>query len=537
MSCGATLATRCASCGTENPPGAKFCIECGSDLGAASRPAAGAPATADRGAPAGPARPDLAPPGVTAALPEERRKATVLFADLSGYTAVAERMDPETVKSMVDRALQRLGQEVDRYGGRVDKFIGDNVMAVFGAPVAHEDDPERAVRAGLAMQRAMDEINADIADIADASFLLRVGINSGEVLAGQVGRDYTVMGDPVNVAARLQAAARPGSVTVGEITHRLTSGAIEYEELAPLELKGKSEPVPAWEAVRVTVATPTRIARASTPLIGREDEATQLLSLFDQVRREERPHLITVIGQAGVGKSRLLRELATRVSETPGQPLMRVGHCPAYGTALAYWALGEIIRGQFEIVDTDDSELAWGKLRRGAESLLSEEVTDEPPERVAALLARPLGNRGAGGGRGWPGPRFRGPAGHARPDLLRGALPGGGRVPPEAAGAGDRGHPLGRRGDAGPDRVSRPLGAGPAAARLPGAGRAARPPARLGRRAAQRDHDRARPARLRSARTSWSGRCSAKTAATATASCCARSPSAPAATRCSPRRW
>ena len=391
MSCGATLATRCASCGTENPPGAKFCIECGSDLGVASRPAAGTPATADRGAPAGPARPDLAPPGVTAALPEERRKATVLFADLSGYTAVAERMDPETVKSMVDRALQRLGQEVDRYGGRVDKFIGDNVMAVFGAPVAHEDDPERAVRAGLAMQRAMDEINADIADIADASFLLRVGINSGEVLAGQVGRDYTVMGDPVNVAARLQAAARPGSVTVGEITHRLTSGAIEYEELAPLELKGKSEPVPAWEAVRVTVATPTRIARASTPLIGREDEATQLLSLFDQVRREERPHLITVIGQAGVGKSRLLRELATRVSETPGQPLMRVGHCPAYGTALAYWALGEIIRGQFEIVDTDDSELAWGKLRRGAESLLSEEVTDEPPERVAALLARPLG--------------------------------------------------------------------------------------------------------------------------------------------------
>ena len=212
MSCGTALATVCERCGTENPPGAKFCIECGASLEGRPAPAVPEPA----GAPDGGDRPDLVPPS---ALPEERRKATILFADLSGYTAVAERMDPETVKSMIDRALRRLGAEVDRYGGRVDKYIGDNVMAVFGAPVAHEDDPERAVRAGLAMQRAMDEINADIAaTAADASFLLRVGINSGEVLAGQVGGDYTVMGDPVNVAARLQAAARPGSVTVGAIT-------------------------------------------------------------------------------------------------------------------------------------------------------------------------------------------------------------------------------------------------------------------------------------------------------------------------------
>ncbi|MGI9019521.1 MAG: adenylate/guanylate cyclase domain-containing protein [Solirubrobacterales bacterium] len=385
MSCGTALAAACPGCGTENPPGAKFCIECGHGFGGGSQTAAPATATAT------PIRPDLAPPGAAAALPEERRKATVLFADLSGYTAVAERMDPETVKSMVDRALQRLGQEVDRYGGRVDKFIGDNVMAVFGAPISHEDDPERAVRAGLAMQRAMDEINADIADIADASFLLRVGVNSGEVLAGQVGRDYTVMGDPVNVAARLQSAARPGSVTVGEITHRLTRNAIEYEELEPLELKGKSEPVPAWEAVRVTVATPTRISRAATPLIGREDESELVSSLFDRVIRDERPHLVTVIGPAGVGKSRLLRELATSVGSGESGALMRVGHCPAYGTSLAYWALGEVIRSQFEIVDTDDSELAWGKLSRGVEGLVSEEVTDEPPVRLAALLARPLG--------------------------------------------------------------------------------------------------------------------------------------------------
>ena len=393
MACGASLATACPSCGTENPPGAKFCIECGTALGAGgaagAAPRAETPSSTATPAPA--ARPDLAPAGA-AAPPEERRKATVLFADLSGYTAVAERMDPETLKGLVDRALQRQGQEVERYGGRVDKYIGDNVMAVFGAPVAHEDDPERAVRAGLAMQGAMDEVNGWMSDAADVSFSLRVGVNSGEVLAGQVGSgEYTVMGDPVNVAARLQAAAKPGSVTVGEITHRLTRGAIEYSELEPLELKGKSEPVSAWEAVRVKIATPTRIARAETPLIGRADESSLLLSLFERVVNEGRPHLVTVMGQAGVGKSRLLRELADSVADDPDGPMLRLGHCPAYGAGLAYWALGEVIKAQFEIVDTDGSELAWSKLRRGVEAVVSDEVTEEPPERLAALIARPLG--------------------------------------------------------------------------------------------------------------------------------------------------
>src|SRR6185503_19100126 len=191
MSCGAGLPSGCPACGAESPPGAKFCIDCGAALAAPSadsEPAAGAapPATV----PTPPAKsvqpgglfggqlPEGAPawgPLAAGSLPEERRKATVLFADLSGYTAVAERMDPEAVKSFTDRALQRLGKEVVRYGGSVDKYIGDNVMAVFGAPVAHEDDPERAVRAGLAMQAAMEEINQDIGTAAGGSFSLRVG--------------------------------------------------------------------------------------------------------------------------------------------------------------------------------------------------------------------------------------------------------------------------------------------------------------------------------------------------------------------------
>jgi adenylate cyclase len=372
MSCGAALAPTCPSCGTENPQGAKFCIECGSDL-AAPVPT---PPAADE----------------TEALPEERRKATVLFADLSGYTSVAERTDPERLKSIVDRSLRRLGEEVARYGGTVDKYIGDNVMAVFGAPVTHEDDPLRAVRAGLAMQAAMTEVNERIAAEVETGFLLRVGINSGEVLAGRVGDGYTVIGDPVNVAARLQAAARPGSVTVGEVTYRLTNEAIEYAELDPLDLKGKSEPVPAWEAVRVVVGgRGPRAFRTATPMIGREDETELLYSLYERVVREQRPHLVTVVGQAGVGKSRLLRELTGRVASAEEKPAIRLGSCPAYGAGLAYWALGEVVRGQFEIVDTDTSEAAFAKLRRGIDDLVSEAETEESPERVAAIVGRPLG--------------------------------------------------------------------------------------------------------------------------------------------------
>jgi class 3 adenylate cyclase/tetratricopeptide (TPR) repeat protein/ribosomal protein L40E len=363
MSCGAALAPRCASCGAENPAGAKFCIECGTVLGAAA-------STAEAAAPA-------APP------PEERRQATVLFADLSGYTAAAERMDPEAVTALVDRTLRRLGEEIERFGGTIDKFIGDNVMGVFGAPVAHEDDPERAVRAGLAMQEVMAEHGE--------GFSLRVGINSGEVMAGAVGDRYTVMGDAVNVAARLQAAGRPNAVTVGESTYRASREVIAYERLEPLQLKGKEEPVPAWEAT-ATLADPRRgAARAATPLIGRSEEAELLVSLVERVKREERPHLVTVIGQAGVGKSRLLRELITTLEAGDDPPIIRRGQCPPYGAGIAYWALVEVLREEFELLDTDAPATAWEKLRSGIQALMDEVGEPDAGERNAALLAVPLG--------------------------------------------------------------------------------------------------------------------------------------------------
>ncbi len=379
MSCGAALEAVCASCGTENPPQAKFCMSCGTGLGGGAPAPAPAPAAA---------------PAAVELPPEERRQVTVLFADLSGYTAVAERMDPEEVKSFVDRALRRLGQEVDRFGGSVDKYIGDNVMAVFGAPIAHEDDTERAVRAALGMQAAMAEINAGFVGAAQGvNLALRVGINTGEVVAGAVGDGYTVIGDTVNVAARLQTASQPGSVTVGERTFRATREAIDYRQLEPLTLKGKAEPVPAWEAVSLLTSRPVRRASAETPLVGRADKLDLLRSVYERVERDRRPHLVTVIGQAGVGKSRIRHELERWLAERHPPPTFREGRCLPYGSGIVYWALGEVIRTEAGIVDGDGTEVAWDKLLAATDGLMAFTGHEqaEPAERRAATIGRLLG--------------------------------------------------------------------------------------------------------------------------------------------------
>src|ERR687895_1214432 len=324
---------------------------------------------------------------------EERRQVTVLFADLSGYTAVAERMDPEAVKALVDRALMRLGQEVERYGGTVDKYIGDNVMAIFGAPVAHEDDAERAVRAGLGMQAAMEEINDGLP--SGVHFDLRVGVNTGEVLAGAVGASYTVTGDTVNVAARLQSAARPGSVTVGERTMRATLAAVRYEKLEPLALKGKSEPVPAWEAAEVIAAHAVgRTAPArETPLVGRDNELATLEAIYERVERDCIPHLVTLVGEAGGGQARVLREVGRRLCGRPDAPAFHTGRCLPYGAGIVFWALGEGIRAGCGIVDSDSADVAWTKLLDHSRNLFKAEHPSlgEEGERRTALLGRLIG--------------------------------------------------------------------------------------------------------------------------------------------------
>lgn len=392
MVCGAALERRCGTCATVAPADARFCMTCGAQLPGAPAATATAPTAEGSGE-----RPADTAEVARSQEPDERRTASVLFADLSGYTAIAEGLDPESVKRLLDRILMRLGQEVSEYGGHLDKFIGDNVMAIFGAPVAHGDDAERAVRAGLGMQAAMEEINEPLARQHGVTFALCVGINTGEVLAGHVGDSYTVIGDSVNVAARLQAAARPGSVTVGERTYRATRDAIEYKALEqPLELKGKAQPVYAWEALAADASRATAESSAEptrTPLVGRSAELAQLQNLVERVERRRGPHLATVIGEAGVGKSRLLAEFERELALAPTAPIVRRGRCLPYGSSVAYWPLGEVIRAECAIVDGDPPATAWTKLSARLGELFDDpqrEGSGPSPSRVA-LIGRLLG--------------------------------------------------------------------------------------------------------------------------------------------------
>ena len=348
--------------------------------------------------PALPAEPmDLASPDTRSL--DERRTVTVVFADLSGYTAIAEQLDPESVKRQLERILGRLGEEVLRYGGHVDKFIGDNVMAIFGAPVAHGDDAVRAVRASLGMQAAMVEINEPLAAQWGVTFELCVGVNTGEVLAGNVGDGYTVIGDAVNVAARLQAAARPGSVTVGEETYRATRDAVRYAAVPEaLTLKGKREPVRAWEALdgRESIHAELSPANAAqAPFVGRAGELAQMHASFERVGSTGAAHMVTMIGEPGVGKSRLLRQFESEIS---GE-VVRRGRCLPYGSNLVYWPLGEVIRAECEIIETDPPALAGAKLSERSGALLAE-PGGEPRSTAArvAVIGRLLGIEAPDGG-------------------------------------------------------------------------------------------------------------------------------------------
>ena len=381
MGCGAALQRSCSSCGELALEGARFCMACGAPLDAVSSSIQ--PATKQRPVASADG------PSIALASPtlDERRTVTVLFADLSGYTAVAERLDPESVKRQLERILGRLGEEVVAYGGYVDKFIGDNVMAIFGAPVAHGDDAERAVRAGLGMQSAMGEVNEPLAAQHGVTFELCVGINTGEVLAGHdPDGSYTVIGDTVNVAARLQAVARPGSVTVGEATYRATREVIEFSALKePLLLKGRAEPVPAWQALAADGQTAAPAAGASparAPLVGRVAELAQLHDLLARVERKRGPHLATVIGDPGVGKSRLLRQFELELAGRHSRPLVRHGRCLPYGSSIVYWPLGEVIRAECGIIDGDPPAAAWKKLSaRMGELLTAPSLTAAPRRR------------------------------------------------------------------------------------------------------------------------------------------------------------
>ncbi len=316
----------------------------------------------------------------------ERRLVSVLFADLVGFTTRSEDRDPEETRELLSRYFEVARRIVEGHGGTIEKFIGDAVMAVWGAPTAHEDDAERAVRSALA-------IVAGVGSIADGDVPLhaRAAVLTGEaaVTVGAEGQGM-VAGDMVNTASRLQSVAQPGTVLVGEATYRATSNAISYEPAGERVLKGKTAPVPAWRAVAV-VARRGGSGRASTlepPFVGREDELQQLKDLFDATGRERKPRLVTVIGQAGIGKSRLAWEFEKYLDGVVETAYWHEGRTPAYGEGISYWALAEMVRLRAQITEGEDAASARPKL-----TAMLEQFVDDPEERrfVEPRLAGLLG--------------------------------------------------------------------------------------------------------------------------------------------------
>ena len=348
----------CPQCGEENPERARFCLACGALLGAPDHRRM------------------------------ERKYATALFADLVGSTSLAEREDPEVVQSVVGRSFDRLAEEIARYEGLLEKFMGDAVLAVFGVPRSHEDDAERAVRAAMAMQAVLSELNEEFAAEGKPRLAMRIGVEAGEVLVdlerASGPRDRMLTGDAVNTAARLQTAAEPGRIVVGAGVHAVTKDVIEYRELPALDLKGKAEPVAAWEALRIKAKQ-----RGERPqlgmearLVGRDEEITVLKQTLLRVQTQGRAALVTIVGPAGVGKTRLVRELEYHVDALPDQVYWRRGRCLSYGNA-SYSALADAIKAQCEILEDDASDVATKKVENTLKELLGD--TSLAPE-ICALV-------------------------------------------------------------------------------------------------------------------------------------------------------
>jgi class 3 adenylate cyclase len=333
------MMTVCPSCGQENPPIAKFCLACAQPL-----------------------------PSGSAGLPEERKVVTVLFADLVGFTARAERLDPEDVRAILTPYFARVRSEIEAFGGTVEKFIGDAVMAVFGVPVSHGDDPERAVRAALAMCSAVETMNA--AD-SDLDLKVRIAVNTGEALvtlsASAAKGEGVVAGDVVNTASRMQEAAPTNGILVGDETYRSTRTVIDYEAAEPVIAKGKQQPIGVWRAVSARTL-PGERAEGRVPMVGRISELAVLQGIWERVVAERRPHLLTVFGPAGIGKTRLASEFSLLAREAGARAIR--GRSLPYGEVAPYGAFGAQLKQVAGMFDTDTPEAGVKKLERAVGDLL-----------------------------------------------------------------------------------------------------------------------------------------------------------------------
>jgi class 3 adenylate cyclase/tetratricopeptide (TPR) repeat protein len=361
--CGTPLALVCSSCGGSNAPGKRFCGDCGAPLEVGTVSIAAAPVGA------------VAPVA-------ERRLVSVLFADLVGFTAASESQDAEDTRELLTRYFEVARTTIERYGGTVEKFIGDAVMAVWGAPVAQEDDAERSVRAALELVAAVTAL--------DPSLHARAGVLSGEAAVTLAAQGQgMVAGDLVNTASRIQSAAEPGTVLVGDSTKRASEAAIAYNDAGEHHLKGKAEPVLLWRALRV-VAGAKGALRASgleAPFVGRDRELRLVKELFHGSAEEQRAQLALVTGIAGIGKSRLAWEFEKYVDGLAAEVLWHRGRCLSYGEGVAYWALAEMVRMRCRILEDEEPESAHAKLRLALEEFIldsDERAWVEP--RLAHLL-------------------------------------------------------------------------------------------------------------------------------------------------------
>jgi len=337
--------------------------------------------------------------GLASPRQEERRFVTVLFADLTGSTALGEQLDPERLRVLLGDYFNAMAEVIESWGGTVEKFVGDAVMAVFGIPTLHEDDSERALRAALAMHDKLAELNPEVEERHGVRLEVRIGVCSGDVIAGTGGDQLMVTGDTVNVAARLQQSAEPGEVIVGERTYLAARGAFAFEEVGYKSLKGKSLPVTAWRLTEVTEQRRPRGLRGMrTIVIGRERELDLLHTLYASTAAEKRPRLVTILGLPGIGKSRLTEEFISAVlsdivhggEEASHAPAVHVGGCLPYGEGITYWPLREILWAAAGITLDDPAAIATEKLEKVVVDLVEDDVHGER-DRVRFALAKTAG--------------------------------------------------------------------------------------------------------------------------------------------------
>ncbi|MGH3361574.1 MAG: adenylate/guanylate cyclase domain-containing protein, partial [Nocardioides sp.] len=365
FSCGLDLhGSRCSSCDAEIVAGARFCSSCGAVQTSAAAPA--------------PASHPVA----------SRRITSVLFGDLVGFTSLSETRDQEDVRELLSHYFDECRQIIGRYGGTVEKFIGDAVMAVWGVPTAHEDDAERAVRAGLELVNRIESLGVDVG-VPDLA--MRVGIVTGEV-AVTVGAEQQgmVAGDAVNTAARVQSAAAPGQVWVDETTRLLTTSAISYVDVGSHVMKGKADPVPLW-SVRAVVAAVGGAQRADgleAPHLGRDRELRLVKELFHAVEESGRPALLVVDGEPGAGKTRLGWEFFKYVDGLQTSVRWHSGRCLSYGEGVAFYALAEAIRGRLQILRADDDAIGTADEDQSALLALGLDTYVADPDERAWLEPR-----------------------------------------------------------------------------------------------------------------------------------------------------